>query len=69
LYDDKTFEKALKIYENKEKNFLLFPSVINSYSQVLEHAGVKKVSPWSLKIKLNFSKNTYIPMCSSQFIF
>ncbi len=69
LADNNFFQKIIYIYE-KEKNFLIFPTVINWYTKKIETQGIEKISPWTLKIKFikTQKKKRTIKMTSLQLL-
>lgn len=50
LPDKKTFQKIMNIYSN-DKNFLIFPTVINWYSKKIETQWIISINPFTMKLK------------------
>jgi len=78
LEDNFIFEKILNHYKkssnnllNRSSDILVFPIVINWYSRQFENAGIKWISPFTLKLNFIKPKGEWwsIKMCSLQFLF
>ncbi len=70
LEDNFIFKKILNHYK-KSSEILIFPIVINWFTRNFENAGIKWISPFTLKLNFIKPKGEWwsIKMCSLQFLF